>query len=393
MPATISDQEVYEIKKIIELLVIEIEKSKDYETKQSLLNFRFGFLQNSILHFAAKFGDIIQTEKILKIANSEIAGTNIASVNSVDTSSYINIKNKIFFTPLHFAAKNGHLAEVQTLLRAGADKNPQTSDEYRKWAPLHYAVRNGDFAIVKTLIQAGADKDLKTLFGVTPLIIAAEFGHLEILKFLLASGANKDLQTIDENQKMTALHYAVIADHQEVLLTLLKAGADQKKETNAGLNILELAAKANHGKISAILLSWGIDKWDSALKIARINNSTDVISQIKNYQKARDNFFNLKWLENLSENLPGKIGEFNCNNLHEMKINLPQEVFFNAYGIVNLKRNRGFFKKTTQTLARFLTDNNWKSEGRLPAIVNLSLAISALETLVEKNMQTCRQVS
>jgi uncharacterized protein len=70
-------------------------------------------------------------------------------------------------TPLHFAARQGHLDVVKSLLEAGADINQVTGGD--KTSPLLIAIINGHFDLAKYLLDQGADPRLASENGVTPL--------------------------------------------------------------------------------------------------------------------------------------------------------------------------------------------------------------------------------
>ena len=339
----ISAEEIAQTKKIIADMVGEIESLQDAEEKKVFLEFKFGVLQNNILHLAAKFFDDVSVTKILQIAGND--------------KNYLDSRNHGFFTPLHIAAQSGAVAVVKILLDAGCDKNPQASQENRGWVPIHYASQFGYVEIAQFLIESGVDKETKTGFGLTPLVIAAEFGQAKLVEFLLKIGADKNVQTIEDNHRMNALHYAAIGNHIDVLLLLLDAGIDVNKETDQSLNTLEMAAKINHAKICFILLSWGAQKMEEALKIAKQVKAEEVVKEIELYVKAKKNLFDAKWLKNFAPNLILILEKFDKNNLGEAKIIISPEVSFNAYGILALKQSFGLIKKTEKTLLQFAEEN------------------------------------
>ena len=95
-------------------------------------------------------------------------------------------------TPLHAAVVSGGVAEVEVLLKAGADmdaKNPEGD------TTLHAAARyNSSPAVLEVLLKAGADVYAKDANGMTALHYAAEKGHGGVAEALLKAGCNKDIQ-------------------------------------------------------------------------------------------------------------------------------------------------------------------------------------------------------
>lgn len=340
--ARITAEEIVEIKNTISGFVGEIAAAQSQEEKLELLNLRFGISQSTILHLAAKFGDEANVKKLLLEANHE---------------QYVNVRNDDYFTPLHFSAINGQLAATQVLIASGADVNAQASEKKRKWMPIHYAAQFGHVEVIEALIKAGVDKEVKTGFGLTPLVVGAEFGHAKVVQFMLSLGVDKNVQTIDDNHKMTALHYAVIGNFSDVAILLLNARIALEKETTFGLTALEFAAKNNLFEMVTLLLTYGAKKWGSALQIAQESKNEDVVKQIKQFQKAKANLFTGSGLEKVSANLASTVAQFNISNLGEVKIILDDGVAFNAYGILSLTHQFGLFTKVTKTFLDFAEEN------------------------------------
>jgi ankyrin repeat protein len=57
------------------------------------------------------------------------------------------------------------------------------------WTPLLYAAENGHEAVVKLLLEQGAELETKDLDGRTPLSRAVENGHEAVVKLLVEKGA------------------------------------------------------------------------------------------------------------------------------------------------------------------------------------------------------------
>jgi Ankyrin repeats (3 copies) len=90
---------------------------------------------------------------------------------------------------LRDAASQGDLAEVERLLKAGADVNAKNKNG---WTPLHAAAgSNLSPAVLEVLLKAGADVNAKTADGVTPLhLAAANNPSPAVLEVLLKAGAD-----------------------------------------------------------------------------------------------------------------------------------------------------------------------------------------------------------
>jgi hypothetical protein len=63
------------------------------------------------------------------------------------------------FTPLHWAAREGHARAAAMLIAYKANKN---ADCGHGWSPLHLAAREGHLDVVKLLVEHGAKVDAKT---------------------------------------------------------------------------------------------------------------------------------------------------------------------------------------------------------------------------------------
>ena len=173
----------------------------------------------SPLHLAAAKGNLAEVENLVREG---------ADVNKGSKDDGI--------TPLYTAAENGHLAVVQYLIQKGADKDKASNDG----SPLYLAACNGHLSVVRYLMQQGADKDKISTTGHTALCMAAQEGHLAVVQYLVQQGADKNKATIDGT---TPLCIAATNGHLAVVQYLEHQGADKSKATNTGWTPLFVAAR------------------------------------------------------------------------------------------------------------------------------------------------------
>jgi ankyrin repeat protein len=162
-------------------------KQDDAKTIQSLL--QRGFDPNT-LDPEARHGLIMAVaEPSLKVTEVLIQakGINVNFLNSADESA------------LMYAALKGYLAVAKSLISKDADVNKTG------WTPLHYAATNGHVDVIQLLLENHAFVDAGSPNGSTPLMLAAQYGTPQAVKLLLDEGADP-LQKND--QGLTALDFA-----------------------------------------------------------------------------------------------------------------------------------------------------------------------------------------
>ena len=211
----------------------------------------------------------------------------------------INHQNKWGQTPLMRAVLNQDQELTTLLLQAGAKVNKQ--DEKGKTA-LHLAVENKNIDLVTSLVDAGADLEIKTKDGKTALETAFDVKEPELFEFLVRLGAKTQMSLPDgvaskvekafvqmplyqmkavlnekieivkmaqetlfeavktndvlrldscigmpfidlnrpDDKGQTALMMAAELSNKEVFETLIKNGADVKKEGSNGLTVKDI---------------------------------------------------------------------------------------------------------------------------------------------------------
>lgn len=115
-------------------------------------------------------------------------------------------------TPLHSASFWGNMEIVQALLDAGADPAAVTNSKSTS-TPLHYAARQGHSAVTEVLIRSFSKNGP-----------SSDSVYRTLEAFVNAQNSNKQ----------TALHLAAFAGHVQVVEVLLRNGADKTMKNKSG---------------------------------------------------------------------------------------------------------------------------------------------------------------
>ena len=108
---------------------------------------------------------------------------------------------------LMIACFKGNKAAVEALLAKGAEVNRPG------WTPLHYAAANGHNEIVQLLLDKSAYIDAESPNKTTPIMMAARGGHIYTVKLLLDEGADA---TLKNELGMSAIDFAAMHEHTEI---------------------------------------------------------------------------------------------------------------------------------------------------------------------------------
>ena len=162
---------------------------------------------NTILHIAAQFGKLDCVQRILTLPSC---------------SSLLQRPNLKGETPLHLAAREGHLEIVEDLIRTakslpvdietgiGAEKVILRTKNKRKDTALHEAVRYGHSNVVKLLIEEDPEFTYgPNSSGRTPLYIAAERRFTDMVDMIISTCHSPAYGGFNGR---TALHAAVICN-------------------------------------------------------------------------------------------------------------------------------------------------------------------------------------
>ena len=207
------------------------------------------------------------------------------------------------WTPLMFAAREGHLKCLATLIERGADcslgdvdgdtalmlaaragkvgavtalaqggGDPSHQNRRGQSALMHAASKE----MVAALLQLGAEVNTRDQHGSSPLTVAAEFGHEEAVLELLNRGA--DVSVID-NDGENALMMAATKGKVNIVKALLEKGARPQRVNNKGENALEKAAKSGHVEVTKILGDHSDREWrNKCLISASKQKKVDIVA-------------------------------------------------------------------------------------------------------------------
>lgn len=164
----------------------------------------------------------------------------------------VNVRDRYGDTPLMLSARRGFPDIMKMLLGAGSDVN-KTSNE--KETALHYGARYGHRACVELLLDCGsADVDARTMWGLTPLMMAANRRCSEVALELVGAGAS--IASRDRADK-SVLHYAVKNDLTTLADWLLELGADPDVADSDGNSPLIEALVAGTQSTVGLLVRFG----------------------------------------------------------------------------------------------------------------------------------------
>lgn len=120
----------------------------------------------------------------------------------------VELRNAKDESPLMMAALKGQQELVSRLIARDADINKPG------WTPLHYAATNGHVAVMKQLLDQHAFIDAQSPNGTTPLMMAAMYGSTTAVQLLLDEGADLFMKN---QQGMTAADFAQRASRPDAI--------------------------------------------------------------------------------------------------------------------------------------------------------------------------------
>ncbi len=120
----------------------------------------------------------------------------------------IEMQNKSTENALMMLSFKGNLELVKLMV----DKY-DAEVEKEGWSPIHYAATNGHLPIIQYLVSKEAYVDAGSPNNTTALMLAARYGHIKVVKFLLDHDANL---SIHNDQNLTTIDFALINNQEEI---------------------------------------------------------------------------------------------------------------------------------------------------------------------------------
>ncbi|KAL6342299.1 hypothetical protein AAG906_007513 [Vitis piasezkii] len=304
---------------------------------------------NTILHIASEFGKIECVNWILDLPSS---------------SSLLQRPNLNEDTPLHLAAREGHLKVVEALINAareptldietgpGPHKVMLRMENKGKDTALHEAVRYDHYEVVMLLIKEDPDFIYGANdSGITPLYMAVEGGFTGAVKLIIENSSTPSYNGL---MGRNALHAAVICNDKENIKTLLEWKPDLTKEVDKnGWSPLHYAAERGDLEIVKLLLEKSEksvaylrskDGKKTALHIASFHHHTKIVEEILSYspgcrEQVDDKGNNIFTLKMLKETHPSTCSLNQISDRHFVRMFMVDKKAYNnedltAYDII-----------------------------------------------------------
>lgn len=175
---------------------------------------------------------------------------------------------------LHVAAISGNEKIVAMLINKEGDVN---DEDYLGRTPLHSAALNGNKNVIDLLLKNKAHVEARSFTGETPLHVAATSGKADAVEILLNNNAK-----VDANASLgQPIHYA-LPEHKDVVLLLVKNGADVNALDPESKTPLLLAVQGDQKDIVQFLIGAGANvnvsvNGKSPLFVAVLNNNIEMV--------------------------------------------------------------------------------------------------------------------
>ncbi len=171
----------------------------------------------------------------------------------LEHGAYVNAEDELWNTPLHYAAYRDKPEIVAMLLEYGAYVNGYAPGGPSSEAPLHNAARNGRIRNMEILLAHGADIEWSDDEDDTPLAVAAYHGEVEAMKFLLACGG--DARRINRHGE-TPMTRALVRQQGNALRLLIEDGVQTAPSgENDWFRLAQVAMYGTEEELTVLVLA------------------------------------------------------------------------------------------------------------------------------------------
>ncbi|KAL5702075.1 hypothetical protein ACHQM5_027336 [Ranunculus cassubicifolius] len=162
----------------------------------------------------------------------------------LEMGASLDVADDLGATPLHYAAGNKKLLHL--LVSRGANVDVMSP----AGTPLERAALNGDHEAIEVLLNYHANPNLNYRDVWTPLLASLQAHSFQCVQLLLEAGADPD----DRGLGIPPLEVAANEGLTDMVLSLLKAGANPNVMNEVGQTPIEVAAISGNNQIVEILL-------------------------------------------------------------------------------------------------------------------------------------------
>jgi ankyrin repeat protein len=163
-------------------------------------------------------------------------GLYLACMELINHGANLEHKNALGISPLLISVIMGHKLLVQSMLDHNADPNVALPDGT---SALMLAAQKGRDEIIHLLLNKGANVNAQSVPGTTPLMFACMSHQLSTVQAVLS--AHPALEKKESREGLSALSYAAARGLSDIILELLKAGADIESKDAFGRTPIEVA--------------------------------------------------------------------------------------------------------------------------------------------------------
>jgi hypothetical protein len=175
----------------------------------------------------------------------------------LDNGFPVDARNAQGETPLLVAVQRGQTGVAQLLIERGASINAQAANMDTPWL---LAGARGRTDMLKAMLPKGPDYSLRNRFGGSALIPACHYGHPETVRFL-TSESKIDVDHVNNLGWTCLLEAVILGDggpvHQEIIRTVLAAGAKPNIADRDGVTPLAHARRRGQTEVARIIAAAG----------------------------------------------------------------------------------------------------------------------------------------